>query len=290
SVGMGTYASRSLAVGGTALVKTMDKIVAKAKKIAAHLLEAAEADVEFADGKFSVAGTDRNVPFAQVAFAAYVPHNYPIDTLEPGLNETAFYDPINFTYPAGAYIAEVEIDRETGTVELVNFTGADDFGRIINPLIAEGQVHGALVQGIGQALYENAVYDESGQLETGSFMDYCMPRADNFLPVQARDQHDALHAQSAGRQRLRRGRNHRRARGDHERGGGCIGAAWHRRYRHARHLRAGVAPHGQLRQVPACSLAARFATEAPFRSKQNYRAVLPSLLTTNGMLIALRYR
>jgi carbon-monoxide dehydrogenase large subunit len=180
--GMGTYASRSLAVGGTALVKAMDKIVAKAKKIAAHLLEAAEADIEFADGKFSVAGTDRNVPFAQVAFAAYVPHNYPIDTLEPGLNETAFYDPINFTYPAGAYIAEIEIDRDTGTVELINFTGADDFGRIINPLIVEGQVHGALVQGIGQALYENAVYDESGQLETGSFMDYCMPRADNFLP------------------------------------------------------------------------------------------------------------
>ena len=181
--GMGTYASRSLAVGGTALVKAMDKIVAKGKKIAAHLLEAAEADVEFADGKFSVAGTDRAVPFAEVAFAAYVPHNYPIDTVEPGLDETAFYDPINFTYPAGAYIAEIEVDRETGTVELVNFTGADDFGRIINPLIVEGQVHGALVQGIGQALYENAVYDdESGQLKTGSFMDYCMPRADNFIP------------------------------------------------------------------------------------------------------------
>src|SRR6516165_3699641 len=176
--GMGTYASRSLAVGGTALVKAMDKIVAKAKKIATHLLEAAEADVEFADGKFSVAGTDRGVPFAQVAFAAYVPHNYPIETLEPGLNETAFYDPINFTYPAGAYIAEIEIDRETGTVELANFTGADDFGRIINPLIVEGQVHGALVQGIGHAVYD----DQSGQLKTGSFMDYCMPRADNFLP------------------------------------------------------------------------------------------------------------
>jgi aerobic carbon-monoxide dehydrogenase large subunit len=143
-------------------------------EIAAHLLEAAEADVEFADGKFSVAGTDRAVH--------YVPHNYPIDTVEPGLDETAFYDPINFTYPAGAYIAEIEIDRETGTVKLVNFTGADDFGRIINPLIVEGQVHGALVQGIGQALYENAVYDESGQLKTGSFMDYCMPRADNFIP------------------------------------------------------------------------------------------------------------
>jgi aerobic carbon-monoxide dehydrogenase large subunit len=181
--GMGTYASRSLAVGGTALVKAMDKIVNKGKKIAAHLLEAAEEDIEFADGKFAVAGTDRAATFAQVAMSAYVPHNFPIETLEPGLDETAFYDPTNFTYPAGAYIAEVEIDRETGAVALVNFTGADDFGRIVNPMIVEGQVHGALVQGIGQALYENAVYDaKSGQLKTGSFMDYCMPRADNFVP------------------------------------------------------------------------------------------------------------
>ena len=169
-------------MGGSALVKAIDKVVSKGKKIAAHLLEALEADIEFKDGKFTVAGTDRSVPFAQVAFAAYVPHNYPIDTLEPGLDETAFYDPTNFTYPAGAYIAEVEIDRETGAVALLNFTDADDFGRIINPLIVEGQVHGALVQGIGQALYEDAVYDESGQLRTGSFMDYCLPRADNFLP------------------------------------------------------------------------------------------------------------
>jgi carbon-monoxide dehydrogenase large subunit len=181
--GMGTYASRSLAVGGTALVKALDKVVEKGKRIAAHLLEAAETDVDFADGTFKVAGTDRSVPFAQVALTAYVPHNYPIDRLEPGLDETAFYDPSNFTYPAGAYVAEVEIDRETGSVELVNFTGADDFGRIVNPMIVEGQVHGALAQGIGQALFENTVYDrESGQLETGSFMDYCMPRADNLVP------------------------------------------------------------------------------------------------------------
>ena len=128
--GMGTYASRSLAVGGTALVKAMNKIVNKGKKIAAHMLEAAEADIEFADGKFSVAGTDRATTFAQVAFSAYVPHNFPIETLEPGLDETAFYDPTNFTYPAGAYVAEIEIDRDTGAVALVNFTGADDFGRI----------------------------------------------------------------------------------------------------------------------------------------------------------------
>ena len=178
--GMGTYGSRSLPVGGSALVKAMDKVVNKGKKIAAHLLEAAEADIEFKDGKYSVAGTDKNLAFGQVAFAAYVPHNYPIEEVEPGLDETAFYDPKNFTYPAGCHIAEVEIDRDTGDVAVVKFTAADDFGRIINPMIVEGQVHGGLAQGIGQALYENAVYDDAGQLVTGSFMDYCMPRADNL--------------------------------------------------------------------------------------------------------------
>jgi len=178
--GMGTYGSRSLPVGGSALVKAMDKVVDKGKKIAAHLLEAAEADIEFKDGKYTVSGTDKNVAFGQVAFAAYVPHNYPIETLEPGLDETAFYDPKNFTYPAGCHIAEVEIDRDTGDVAVVRFTAADDFGNIVNPLIVEGQVHGGLAQGIGQALLENAVYNEDGQLVTGSFMDYCMPRADDL--------------------------------------------------------------------------------------------------------------
>jgi carbon-monoxide dehydrogenase large subunit len=180
--GMGTYGSRSLPVGGSALVKALDKVVNKGKKIAAHLLEAAEADIEFKDGKFAVAGTDKSVPFAQIAFTAYVPHNYPITVLEPGLDETAFYDPLNFTYPAGAHICEVEIDRDTGVVRVVNFNAVDDFGNIVNPMIVEGQVHGGLAQGIGQALYENTLYDEkTGQLITGSFMDYCMPRAD-LLP------------------------------------------------------------------------------------------------------------
>ena len=178
--GMGTYGSRSLPVGGSALVKAMDKVVNKGKKIAAHLLEAAEADIEFKDGTFTVAGTDKTIAFGQVAFTAYVPHNYPIEELEPGLDETAFYDPKNFTYPAGCHIAEVEIDRDTGDVTVARFTAADDFGRIVNPMIVEGQVHGGLAQGIGQALYENAVYDADGQLITGSFMDYCMPRADNL--------------------------------------------------------------------------------------------------------------
>jgi carbon-monoxide dehydrogenase large subunit len=180
--GMGTYGSRSLPVGGSALVKALDKVVAKGKKIAAHLLEASEADIEFKDGKFTVAGTDRSKAFGEIALTAYVPHNYPIEELEPGLDETAFYDPKNFTYPSGAHVAEVEIDPVTGVVELVRFTAADDFGNIINPMIVEGQVHGGIAQGVGQALCENCVYDkESGQLVTGSYMDYAMPRAD-ILP------------------------------------------------------------------------------------------------------------
>jgi aerobic carbon-monoxide dehydrogenase large subunit len=179
--GMGTYGSRSLAVGGTAIVKAMDKIVAKGKKIAAHLLEAAEADIEFKDGKFSVAGTDRAKSLAEVALTAYVPHNFPHDELEPGLDETAFYDPKNFTFPSGAHIAEIEIDPDTGKLEIVNFTASDDFGRIINPMIVAGQVHGGLAQGIGQAVLEGCVFDkESGQLLTGSYNDYAMPRADDL--------------------------------------------------------------------------------------------------------------
>ena len=178
---MGTYGSRSLAVGGTAIVKAIDKIVAKGKKIAAHLLEASEGDIEFADGKFTVAGTDRSKTFGEVALTAYVPHNYPLDKLEPGLNETAFYDPTNFTFPAGTHICEVEIDPETGVVEIEKFSACDDFGNIINPMIVEGQVHGGLAQGIGQALLENCVYDpESGQLLSGSLMDYALPRADDL--------------------------------------------------------------------------------------------------------------
>jgi carbon-monoxide dehydrogenase large subunit len=178
--GMGTYGSRSLAVGGTAIMKALDKIEAKAKKIAAHLMEASDADIDFVGGEFIVRGTDKKIPFGQVALTAYVPHNYPLDKLEPGLNETAFYDPTNFTFPAGTYICEVEVDPATGVVRLDRFTAVDDFGNIINPMIVEGQVHGGLVQGIGQALMENCIYDpESGQLLTGSFMDYAMPRADD---------------------------------------------------------------------------------------------------------------
>ncbi|MDP2082592.1 MAG: xanthine dehydrogenase family protein molybdopterin-binding subunit [Pseudotabrizicola sp.] len=177
--GMGSYGSRSLAVAGSAMDRAIDKIIAKGKKIAAHMLEAAEGDITFADGKFSVAGTDKAKTFGEIAFSAYVPHNYPLETLEPGLEETAFYDPANFTYPAGAYICEVEVDEGTGKVDVVSFTCADDFGNVMNPMIVEGQVHGGVGQGIGQAVLESTTYDENGQLLTGSYMDYAMPRADD---------------------------------------------------------------------------------------------------------------
>ena len=183
--GMGTYGSRSIAVGGTAIVKALDKIIAKGKKIAAHMLEAAETDIEYDRGVFKVAGTDKQKTIGEVAFAAYVPHNYPLDKLEPGLNENAFYDPTNFTFPAGSYVCEVEIDPDTGVTKIEKFTAVDDFGNIINPMIVEGQVHGGLTQGIGQALLEGCKYDpESGQLVTGSYMDYTMPRADDVPSYQ----------------------------------------------------------------------------------------------------------
>ncbi len=179
--GMGTYGSRSISVGGAAIMRALDKIETKAKKIAAHLLEASDADIEFSGGNFTVKGTDKSIPFAQVALTAYVPHNYPLDKLEPGLNETAFYDPTNFTYPAGTYICEVEIDPATGVTRVDRFTAVDDFGTIINPMIVEGQVQGGIAQGIGQALLEQCVYDpQSGQLLTASFSDYAMPRADDM--------------------------------------------------------------------------------------------------------------
>src|SRR5882724_47762 len=179
--GMGTYGSRSLAVGGSALVKALDKVVTKSKRIAAHLMEASVADIEFKDGVFKVVGTDKTVPFGQVALTAYVPHNYPITELEPGLDEKAFYDPLNFTFPGGCHICEVEVDPETGTTDVISFVAVDDVGKVINPMIVDGQIQGGIAQGIGQALLESCVYDNnSGQILTGSYMDYTMPRADNL--------------------------------------------------------------------------------------------------------------
>ena len=178
--GMGTYGSRSGAVGMSAIVKALDKVEAKAKKIAAHLLEAAEGDIVFKDGKFTVAGTDKSAAWGEVALGAYVAHKFPTSEIEPGLKEGAFYDPTNFTFPAGCHICEVEIDPDTGTTTIVGWTAVDDFGTVINPMIVEGQVHGGVAQGVGQALLEHTVYDDKGQLVTGSYMDYAMPRADNL--------------------------------------------------------------------------------------------------------------
>jgi carbon-monoxide dehydrogenase large subunit len=177
--GMGTYGSRSLAVGGSAIVTACDKIIEKGRKIAAHLLEASESDIEYAGGVFKVAGTDRQKTMGEIAFAAYVPHNYPAG-LEPALDETGYYDPPNFTFPSGTQICEVEVDPDTGVVEVVKFTAIDDVGNVVNPMIVEGQIHGGVTQGIGQALIENCVYDPAtGQLVTGTYNDYAMPRADD---------------------------------------------------------------------------------------------------------------
>ena len=181
--GMGTYGSRSGAVGISAIVKALDKVEAKAKKIAAHLLEADEGDIVIEDGEVKVSGTDKKLGWHEVCLGAYTAHNLP-EGMEPGLKEGAFYDPANFTFPAGTYICEVEVDPQTGVTDIIDFVAADDFGKIINPMIVEGQVHGGLAQGIGQALLEGASYSDSGQLETASFMDYCMPRADDLPSFQ----------------------------------------------------------------------------------------------------------
>jgi carbon-monoxide dehydrogenase large subunit len=164
----------------SAIVKALDKVEAKAKKVASHLLEAAENDIVFKDGKFTVAGTDKSAAWGEVSLHAYIAHKFTGAQLEPGLKEGAFYDPTNFTFPAGCHICEVEIDPETGITSIASWTAVDDFGTVVNPMIVEGQVHGGIAQGIGQAMLENAVYDKDGQLVTGSLMDYTMPRADNL--------------------------------------------------------------------------------------------------------------
>lgn len=200
--GMGTYGSRSLAVGGSAIVKSIEKVLEKGAKIAAHKLECSADDLDFADGKWTIKGTDKSIGFGDVALTAYVPHIYPAN-LEPGLDFSSFYDPANFTYPFGCHIAIVEVDEETGKVTIKRFIAVDDVGNVINPMIVEGQIHGGLAQGIGQALLEGVIYDENGQLTTGTFMDYAMPRADD-LPMFETDRkttpcpHNPLGVKGAG--------------------------------------------------------------------------------------------
>ena len=178
--GMGTMGSRSTVIGGSAVVTAADKVVAKGTKIAAKLLEAAEGDIKFSDGKFAVVGTDKSVELKAVARAAFNPGQLP-PGVEPGLYETGTFVPKQATWPNGTHVCEVEVDPDTGDVQLVSYAIVDDVGTVINPITLKGQVHGGVAQGVGQALMEQVVYDrESGQLMTATFMDYAMPRADTF--------------------------------------------------------------------------------------------------------------
>jgi carbon-monoxide dehydrogenase large subunit len=174
--GLDTYGSRSLVVGGIAIVKAAEKVVVKAKKIAAHLLEASEDDLEFSDGNFTVRGTDKGKSIQEIAFAAFMAHDYPED-MEPSLDSDAVYDPENFSFPHGTHLAAMEVDTETGQVRLRRYVCVDDVGTVVNPLIVEGQVHGGLAQGIAQALFEEATYDDQGTLVTGTLVDYTLPSA-----------------------------------------------------------------------------------------------------------------
>jgi aerobic carbon-monoxide dehydrogenase large subunit len=182
--GWGSYGSRSAPVGLSAIKLASNKINEKAKRIAAHLLEAAPEDVVHENGVFHVAGVpDKSKTFFDVALMAHLAHNYPAD-LEPGLEATHFYDPKNFVYPFGTHLAVVEVDADTGSTKLIRYVCVDDCGPIINPLIAEGQVQGGVAQGMGQALLENAVYDESGNLSSSTYMEYAMPRADDMVQLE----------------------------------------------------------------------------------------------------------
>jgi carbon-monoxide dehydrogenase large subunit len=184
--GSGTFGSRSIAVGGSALEQAAVKVIAKGRRIASHLLEAGSHDVAFGEGFYSVVGTNKKMSFAAVARAAHIPHDLPLETIEPGLDESAAYDPSNFAFSNGAHLCEIEIDPETGKVAIVGYWAVDDFGTVINPMIVEGQLHGGAAQGIGQALHEHCLYDvDSGQLLSGSFMDYALPRADDLVPFVA---------------------------------------------------------------------------------------------------------
>jgi carbon-monoxide dehydrogenase large subunit len=179
-IGTGTFGSRSIAVGGSALDRAAMKVVNKGKLIAAHLLEASAGDIAFADGWFSVSGTDRRISLTEVARAAYIPHNFPLEELEPGLQDTAVYDPVGFAFSNGAHACEVEVDAETGSIVLIGYWAVDDVGTVINPMIVEGQMHGGVAQGLGQAVLEHCAYDVNGQLLAGSLLDYALPRADDI--------------------------------------------------------------------------------------------------------------
>src|SRR6185437_1281803 len=184
--GMGTGGSRSTTMSGGAIVMVADKVIAKGKKLAAHILEAAESDLEFKDGRFTIAGTDRGMAIHDVAKAAFELGKLP-KGMEPGLYETATYRATSGNFPNGCHVCEVEIDPETGVTELVSYSVVDDVGTVINPMLVKGQIMGGIAQGIGQVLMEDKAYDTGGQVLTGSFMDYAMPRAENFCAVVIED-------------------------------------------------------------------------------------------------------
>ena len=239
--GTGTFGSRSAVIGGSAVWRGAEKIIDKGRKIAAHVLEAAEGDIEFADGAFVVSGTDRKLSLKEVARAAFQPGRLP-PSMEPGLFETGVFDPSAMTFPNGCHVCEIEIDRETGGIEVLRYLAVDDVGTVINALTLHGQIHGGVVQGIGQALSEAIVYDpKSGQLVSGSFMDYGMPRADSVCAFELEDNVGADQDQPLGRQGRGGGGNGRRAAGDHERGARRAETPGRQAYRDAAHARDRVA-------------------------------------------------
>jgi carbon-monoxide dehydrogenase large subunit len=185
--GMGTGGSRSTTMSGGAIVMVADKIISKAKKLAAHMLEASEGDMEFKDGRFGIAGTDRGIGIHDVAKAAFKVDKLP-PGMEPGLYETATYRATSGNFPNGAHVCEVEIDPETGVTDVVRYSVVDDVGTVINPMLVKGQIMGGIAQGLGQVLMEDKAYDpQTGQVISGSFMDYAMPRAEDFCPLVVED-------------------------------------------------------------------------------------------------------
>ena len=241
--GMGTYGSRSAAVGGSAIYSAVEKIKDKGKKIAAHLLEANEADIEYQEGKFGVRGSPgRNKTFGEVALMAYLAHNLP-KGLEPGLEATSFWDPSNFVFPFGTHIVVVEVSAKTGKVKLLRYVAVDDVGRVINPMIVDGMVHGGIAQGVGQALHEYAAYDGSGQLQSGTMMDYALPRADDLVSYETDRTETPSPVNPMGIKGAGETGHHRLDGRGGQRGDGRAGAPRDHPHRHAAHAGADLVGH-----------------------------------------------
>ena len=239
--GKNTYGSRSLAVGGEAIARAAEKVQDKAKRIVAHQLEAAPEDIELADGTFRVAGSpDKGMTLAEVAGEAYIPQDLP-EGMEAGLDEISFYDPSNFVWPFGAHACVTEVDVETGRVDVVRYIAVDDCGPAINPLLIDGQIHGGIVHALGQVLYEQVVYDEDGQLVTGTFVDYALPERRRRAELRDRPHGDAVADQHARRQGRRRGGDDRLLAGGGQLGARRAGAARRHGARHAAHPDARLA-------------------------------------------------